>query len=112
MANFFFSELGCQKYWRGNLAPPWSFSNPFGPLESPKCLLFEFTGRARPSHTCLERLDHHWTEVGPKNGKRFFFKTGLPEVRGGNLAPPWGFSNPFGPLESLRCLLFEYAWLC
>ena len=136
-------------------------------------------GRARSSHTGLERSDHHGSEVGPKNGKIFFFKTGLPEVLGGvtwrhrgvfpirldrwkaqsvyflnlltvpgrptpawsgwtimgrrsvqkmanfffqnlvarsiwggNLAPPWSFSNPFGPLESPKCLLFEYAWPC
>ena len=40
-------------------------------------------GRARPSHTGLERSEHHGSEVGPKNGKKLFFKTGLPEVPGG-----------------------------
>ena len=40
-------------------------------------------GRARPSHTGLERSDRHGSEVGPKNDKTFFFRTGLPEVPGG-----------------------------
>ena len=42
MTKCFFSEPGCRKYWGGNLAPPWSFPNLFGPLESLRCLLFEF----------------------------------------------------------------------
>ena len=69
-------------------------------------------GRARPSHTGLERSDHHGSEVGAKNGKFFFSKPGCQKYRGGNLAPPWSFSNLFGPLESPKCLLFEYARLC
>ena len=32
MTQKFFLEPGCQKYRGGNLAPPWSFSNPFGPF--------------------------------------------------------------------------------
>ena len=30
---------------------------------------------------------------------------------GGNLAPPWNFSNQSGPFEIPECLHFEYAWL-
>ena len=59
-------------------------------------------GRARPSHTGLERSDHYGSEVGPKNGKKKISKPGCQKYRGGNLAPPWSFFNPFGPLESLR----------
>ena len=69
-------------------------------------------GRARPSHTGLQRSDRHGLEVGQKNGKKKFAKPGCHKYRGGNLAPPWSFSNPFGPLESPRCLLLEYAWPC
>ena len=59
MTKIFLSEQGCQKSRGGNLAPPWCFSNPFGPLERLRCLLF----------TGLERSDHHWLEVGQKNDK-------------------------------------------
>ena len=44
--------------------------------------------------------------------KKFFSESGCQKFRVGNLAPPWSFSNPSGPLESPKCLLFKYAWLC
>ena len=39
-------------------------------------------GRARPSHTGLERSDHYGLEVGPKNGK-FFFQNQVARSTGG-----------------------------
>ena len=43
------------------------------------------TAGAGPGRDLLyfERSDHHGSELGPKNGKKCFFKTGLAEVPGG-----------------------------
>ena len=98
-----------QRCWGGNLAPPRSFPNPFGPLQSPKCPILNMHGCARLSDTGLERSDLHGSEVGEKNDKMFFSKLGSQKSRGANLAPPWSFSNSFGPLESLKCLCFRIA---
>ena len=68
----------------------------------------------------LGRLTLAWsgrTVMGRRLVKKmtiiFFFQNRVARsTGGGNLAPPWSFSNPFGPLESPKCLLFKYAWPC
>ena len=106
MTKIFFSEQGGQKYQGGDLTPLWSFTNPYGPLESLKCLLFGKCMRARRSDTGLERSDRCGSEVGQKMAKKCFSGLGCQKYRGGNLTPPWSLANPFVPLESLQCLLF------
>ena len=99
MAKKTFSKPGCQKYPGGNLAPPWSCSNPYGLLVGLGCLLPEYDGSARLSHTCSQRLNRHGLEVGQKNGKKNFFETGLPEVSGG---VTWRHRGIF-PIRLDRC---------
>ena len=45
------------------------------------------------SHTGLESSDRYWSEVGQKNSKKMFFRTGLPEVLGGPLSATVEFSQ-------------------
>ena len=71
-----------QRCWGGKLAPAGSFSNLFGPLESPRCLLLKYAGCTGLFDTGLERL----TAMGPRLVKKItkvFFRTGLLKVPGG-----------------------------
>ena len=59
---------------------------------------------ARLSHTCLEQLDRHGSEVGQKKDKKICFHNRVARSIGGVTWRHGGvFFNLSGPLESLKC---------
>ena len=71
-SNFLFAKQGCQKYPRGNLAPPWSLPNLYGLLESLRCFFPEFALLTGAFHTGSEQSDRFGPEVGQKKGRNVF----------------------------------------
>ena len=55
--------------------------------------LLAMHGCATMIHTGMESSDRYGSEVGQKNGKKMFFRTGLPQVSAGQLGATVEFSQ-------------------